>query len=265
MDILYTCYSDLSRHRLGRGILLVILNLFLGTAILGWTLVGTLCFPWILLGFKLFGKKSTPWITRWAIWFYGRVWQAFTRLFVRFDPIEFQANQFATPGIIVVNHRSFFDTYCMNMLPEPNICFSVRDWPFKIPIYNIFMTLAQYINIEKKTWNQSLDQARRVLASGGFVLIFPEGHRGKGKKMTRFYSGAFKMAVELGVPIIPICLTGTEDLLPPNRPYMAPAHIKTRVLDPIFPEDFKDFGPLAHQELKKTIKTTMARELDAMD
>ena len=49
----------------------------------------------------------------------------------------------------MVNHRSFFDTYCMNMLPVWDVCFAVRDWPFKIPVYSFFMGVARYLNIEK--------------------------------------------------------------------------------------------------------------------
>ena len=251
-------------QRRKRGILfLVLMNVFLMTAIVLWTFAGILIFPLTFLFLKYAAGKSTPWITRWCIWVYGRVWQFFTHLFVTFEPALFRLSQFETPGIIVVNHRSYFDTYCMNMLPVYDVCFAVRDWPFNIPLYNIFMNKAAYMNIEKFSWDKCLKYSRNTLDHGGFVLFFPEGHRSRTGEMTKFYSGAFKMAVETGAPIIPVCLSGTEELLPPTRHYMAPARIKMKVMNPVYPDTFQ--GEMAHRKMKKRVKQMMAKELAAME
>ncbi len=262
MSALYAYYTQRLQDRKTGLLFLGAMNLFLYAALFLWTLVGLVLFPVTFCCLRLAGR-STPWITRWCIWAYGRVWQAFTRFFVIFEPAQFQPHQFKTPGIIVVNHRSYFDTYCMNMLPVSDVCFAVRAWPFKIPVYRYFMEWAAYMNIEKFSWEQCLTRSRNTLARGGFVLFFPEGHRSRTGRMTRFYSGAFKMARETSTPIIPVCITGTQDLLPPGRHYMAPARIKMRVLDPVFPEGFE--GEMGHQAMKKTVKEIMARELAAMD
>jgi 1-acyl-sn-glycerol-3-phosphate acyltransferase len=244
-------------------IFLWIMNLFLILALALWTLGGLILFPFAFIFLKFINRRTTPWITRLAIWIYGRVWQGFSRVFVTFEPVQYLSSQFSTPGIIVVNHRSFFDTYCMNMLPVYDVCFAVRDWPFNIPVYSIFMKMAAYINIEKFSWEQAVARSKQTLEKGGFVLFFPEGHRSRSKAMTRFYSGAFKMAVEINAPIIPVCLTGTEDLLPPDRRYMAPARIKMKVLNPVFPDGFT--GEIGHQALKKKVKGLMEDELLSMD
>jgi len=263
MSSRHACYAERLQGRKRGTFFLIIMNAFLMTAIVLWTFAGLLLFPLAFLFLKFAAGKSTPWITRWCIWVYGRVWQFYTRLFVTFEPTQFWPAQFASPGIIVVNHRSFFDTYCMNMLPVFDVCFAVRDWPFNIPVYNIFMDKAAYINIEKFSWDKCLEYSRQTLDQGGFVLFFPEGHRSRTGKMTQFYSGAFKMAVKTGAPIIPVCLTGTEDLLPPARHYMAPARIKMKVLDPVYPKKFQ--GKMKHQKMKKEVKQMMAAELAAMD
>jgi len=125
------------------------------------------------------------------------------------------------------------------------------------------MENAAYMNIEKFSWDKNIAISRQTLNRGGFVVFFPEGHRSKTGKMTRFYSGAFKMAVETHVPIIPVCLIGTENLLPPERMHMAPARIKMKVLDPVHPRDFK--GEMKHHKIKKKVKQMMNAELAAMD
>lgn len=242
---------------------LLVMNLFLASAIILWTLSGLLLFPGAYLAMRTIGRRSTRQITRWCIWVYGRVWQFFTRAFVTFERARYRPSHFTVPGIIVVNHRSFFDTYCMNMLPVWDVCFAVRDWPFRIPVYNLFMEKAGYMNIEKFSWDKSLHRSKQTLNCGGFVLFFPEGHRNSSGRMTRFHSGAFKMAVETGAPVIPVCLTGTQDLLPRERWHMAPARVKMKVLDPIFPETFQ--GEMKHQAMKKKVKQLMAHELSIMD
>ncbi|MEA2059566.1 MAG: lysophospholipid acyltransferase family protein [Thermodesulfobacteriota bacterium] len=263
MSALYAFYTErLQRSKRG-ALFLMTMNFFLITAIVFWTFAGLLLFPLAFIFLKFAAGKSTQWITRWCIWIYGRVWQFFTSLFVTFGPALYRPDQFTVPGIIVANHRSFFDTYCMNMLPVYDVCFVVRDWPFKIPVYNIFMYMAAYMNIEKFSWEKCIERSRQTLARGGFVLFFPEGHRSRTWRMTRFYSGAFKMAVETGAPIIPICLTGTEDLLPPGRKYMAPARIKMKVLKPVNPKDFQ--GKMKQQQMKKKVKQLMSEELVAME
>ncbi len=263
MEALFNFYTNRLRDRTTGRMLILVMNLILGTAIVLWTLVSLLLFAPVFVFLKYGRGVTTSVITRWCIWMYGKVWQSFSRLFVIFEPVDYKESQFSTPGIIVVNHRSFFDTYCMNMLPVFNVCFAVRDWPFNIPVYNVFMKLAKYMNIEKFSWQTCINRASQTLSENGFVLFFPEGHRSKTFQMTRFYSGAFKLAVETNTPIIPVCLTGSQDLLPPNRRYMAPARIRMKVLDPVFPDEFS--GEMKHQELKKKVKSLMADQLSAMD
>lgn len=260
---LYTAYANKLFNGKQSPFLVFLMNLILMPVIILFTAAGLALFPFGFLFMKHLRGMSTSRITRKTIWIYGRVWQFFCRAFVRFEPIDFKPDQFSTPGIIVVNHRSFFDTYCMNMLPKSNICFAVRNWPFKIPVYNIFMNLAAYLNIEKFSWDKCVGRSKQTLKDNGFVLFFPEGHRSKGKGMTHFYSGAFRLAVDTGTPVIPVCLTGTQDLLPPGRLYMKPAHIKMKVLDPVFPGEVS--GKLKHHALKKKVKDTMEKHLASME
>ena len=263
MPQLYDYYTENLAHRKRGIIFLLAMNLFLGLIMLIWTVTGTALLPIFMLYFKLVKGQSAQCTTRWGIWMYGHVWQFFTGFFVQFDAFEHAGNEFLEPGIIVVNHRSFFDTYCMNMLPVWDVCFAVRDWPFKIPVYSFFMGVARYLNIEKFSWQKSLRIAQETLDRKGFILFFPEGHRSRDKQLTRYYSGAFKMAVETGAPIIPVCVTGTEELLPPSRHYKKPARIRMKALAPVFPEKFP--GETGHLEMKKAVKQMMARELAVMD
>ena len=260
---LYRLYEKCGSLPLVRFVIVIIMNIVLYPLMLAWTLVGVMLFPLGYIFMTLVMGRSVLWMTRKCVWIYGRVWQLMVGLFVDFDPIEIPGRPFDAPGIMVVNHRSYFDTYCMNMLPICDVCFAVRDWPFKIPIYSLFMKLAGYINIERNSWDETLEIAQKNIDNKRFILFFPEGHRARGNAMTRFYSGAFKLAVEHHVPVIPVCITGTQDLLPPTRYYLKPARIKMHVLDPVRPDQFN--GETGHLELQKAVKEKMARHLPRME
>jgi len=239
------------------------MNLIAVPLIIGWTVIGMILFPLAFMFMKFIQGHTTSFITRKCIWIYGRVWQFILSPFCDFSLQRIKGQPFKKPSIIVVNHRSFFDTYCMNMMPICDVCFAVRAWPFKIPLYNIFMNLAGYLNIETFSWKKALQISQKNFKGNSFILFFPEGHRSKDGCMTRFYSGAFKMAIENDVPVIPICLTGTQVLFPPNRYYLAPAKIKMKILDPVSPDQFE--GDMKHVAFKKHVKNLMAQSIKQMD
>jgi 1-acyl-sn-glycerol-3-phosphate acyltransferase len=261
--IIYNFYANKLDSKLLRQLFIFIVNIFIIPCIVLWTFAGILLFPLGLIVMQFFQGYSVSLLTRRCIWIYGRVWKFIFSLFVDFQKIDVSPEKFEHPGVIVVNHRSFFDTYCMNMLPIYDICFAVRAWPFKIFFYRLFMNMAGYLNIESDSWEEMVNISKTNFNENSFVLFFPEGHRSKNRELTNFYSGAFKLAIENNVPIIPICLTGTGDLLPPNRPFLAPAKIKIQVLDQVWPDEFE--GDMRHIKMKKYVKQLMDKKIKQMD
>ncbi len=227
-----------------------------------WTLLGVILFP---LGFGLW-KVVTGWspgrIMRHFIWIYGRGWMVIMSPFVRFRREGFPRGWNPGPGILVINHLSFFDTYCMALLPLFDVAFAVRAWPFRMFWYSYFMRLAEYLNVESWEWEEISRSGRRILEEGGSVLFFPEGHRSRDGQLQHFYSGAFRLAVETGRPVVPLCITGTDTLLPPGRFWLRPAAVTLRALEPVDPGDFP--GPEGHVRMRKKVKEMIARNLAEM-
>jgi 1-acyl-sn-glycerol-3-phosphate acyltransferase len=247
----------LSAERPGPAALLMTATVYPLLAV--WTAVGLATSPLLFLLWK--GAAGWPGgrIARHLIWVYGRIWMAIVAPFVRFHRENLAAAQFRQPGIFVVNHLSFFDTYCMALLPIFDITFAVRSWPFRIPCYAAFMRMAGYLDVERMNWEESLEAARRVIGCGGHLLFFPEGHRSRDGQLQRFYSGAFRLARELGCPVYPLCLTGTDRLLPPGRRWLQPTRIRLRALSAVDPARFD-----SHGELRRKVKALMAENLLAM-
>ncbi|NLT24573.1 MAG: 1-acyl-sn-glycerol-3-phosphate acyltransferase [Syntrophorhabdus sp.] len=221
-----------------------------------WTVAGIVFFVPLFACFKGITRWRNDRIMRLFIWLYGKGWLALMSPFVRFERVGFDEFDLEPPYVIVVNHRSFFDTYCMALLPLHDIAFAVRAWPFKMFWYAPFMRLAGYINVESGDWTQTVSAGRQILAGGGSVLFFPEGHRSRDGRLQRFFSGPFKLACETGARILPLCITGTDRLLPPGSWLMRPTTIRLEALAPIDPACFE--GSEAHMGLRKHTKGVMA-------
>ncbi len=224
-----------------------------------WTVLGICLFP---LGFCLW-KGVTRWsngrIMRHFVWVYGRIWLLLMSPFVRFRTHGLEQLRDAAPAVLVVNHQSYFDTYCMGLLPVYDIAFAVRAWPFRIPWYGWFMLLADYLNVESSEWEATREQGRRLVEAGSHLLFFPEGHRSRNGELGRFYGGAFRLASELGVKVVPLCITGTDQLLPPGRFSLRPSRVTLRVLPAVDPEEFS--GNDAHRKLCRAVKNRIADAL----
>jgi len=224
-----------------------------------WTLGCMAVFPAAFLLFKFGTRWSTERIVRFFIWIYGRGWIALVFPFVRFSRKGLEKAASIQPVILVVNHLSFFDTYCMALLPFYNVAFAIRSWPFRMYWYAPFMRMANYLDVETSGWNDASLQAKKILERGGNVLFFPEGHRSRNGALGRFYSGAFLLAVETGRPVIPLVISGTDVLLPPGRRRLHPARIRLEALPPVEPRRFS--GPTAHIQLKKVVREAIGRRL----
>jgi 1-acyl-sn-glycerol-3-phosphate acyltransferase len=239
----------------------ILMNLWAYPMMVLWTLFGMfVMFPVLMfVGFVI--RQDTDRRVRLLIWLYGRGWIALMRPFVKFRWQAAADDLFAQPGMIVVNHLSFFDTYFMGRIPNYNMAFAVRSWPFKMPWYGAFMRLAGYLDVEAMSFEESFAAARRVFEKGGLVVFFPEGHRSRNGRMHRFHSGAFKIAHAAGVPVIPVVIRGTDVLLGPGRLLLQPAEVTLTALPAFKPESFP--GPEGYFDLRQAVKAAMERELHA--
>lgn len=243
-------------------ILVALMNLWVYPLLFLWTLFGILVFP-ILFGLGLlFLRWPADRLARWFIWIYGRGWLVLMSPFVRFRRERMDRISPARPCLFVVNHFSFFDTYCMALLPVHDIVFAVRSWPFRLFWYSAFMRLARYLDVEGNSWEETLSNSQSVFAARGAVLFFPEGHRSRTGEIQRFYSGGFKVAIHAGVELIPLCLDGTDKLLPPGRKLFHPCTLRLRALEPIDTGEYRDID--GHIRLRKLVKERMSRELALM-
>ena len=250
------------KNRNRAGLLILPMNLWCYSLLLLWTLLGILVFPFAFATCLLFLRRSADQVARWFIWVYGRGWLLVMSPFVQFRREQMDRIEAGKPYLFVVNHLSFFDTYCMALLPVHDITFAVRSWPFRMFWYSGFMRLARYLDVEGSSWEETLSHCRDTFVSAGAVLFFPEGHRSRDGELQRFYSGAFKAAISTGVALVPLCIDGTDRLLPPGRRWLHPCRVRLRALAPIDTREY--VGADGHSRLRKLVKQRMSEALADM-
>jgi 1-acyl-sn-glycerol-3-phosphate acyltransferase len=244
-------------------ILYITMNIWVYSLLITWTVIASvIAFPALVL-WRLLTRWSFVKIMRLFVWIYGRGCLLIFRPFTRFQYHEVCRELLPNPGIIVVNHLSFFDTYMLSLLPAFNFNVCLRSWPFRMPWYSFFMRIAEYLDMESSSWEEIVTAAEKVKQEKHYMIIFPEGHRSRTGKLRRFYSGAFKLATELNLPILPLCVTGTHEFQPPGRWWLKPAQIKLKLLPPVYPEAYS--GERAHVDMRKDVHRQMVDAIEQME
>jgi 1-acyl-sn-glycerol-3-phosphate acyltransferase len=241
-----------------RRIRAILLNLMFYPLMALWVVAGILASPLCLALWKVCTGWNWARIVRHLISIHGYGLIVIVSPFVRFE--REGLDRIERPCIMVVNHLSFFDSYFMASLPFHDITFAVGAWPFKMYWYTLFMRLARYLDVENSDWNEVIRTCQETFALKGTVLFFPEGHRSKTGQLQPFYTGAFRLSKETGVPIVPLCITGTGTMLPPGNSFLHPCRVRLRALDPVDPAAFP--GDSGHVEMRKEVRNRMARALE---
>lgn len=234
---------------------IVVMNVWVWTWMLVETLVALPLSPLLLVLWRVVTRWPLGKIVRHLISLYGRFWLWIVSPFARCRVVGVDHSKLTGPHILVANHLSFFDVFFLSALPVFDVVTCLRSWPFKMPWYAPFMRWAEYVDVERLPWDKVVDEVGRLVGEGHCVLLFPQGHRSRDGRLGRFYSGAFKLAVRLQVPIAPICISGSGQVLPPGRRWMAPADVQVECLEPIDPAAFP--GDLGHVALRKHVKELM--------
>lgn len=144
-------------------------------------------------------------------------------------------------SVIVVNHRSTADMFFGPFFTTGNTTVFVRSWPFRLWGFGWFMRRAKYIDVEKMDMPRFIEGPGRDLCRCGVsFLVYPEGHRSRTGRLQPFQSGAFVMAAGLNIPVVPVCMTGTEVFLSMKDPIIRPTKVEIRILPPIEPSSFPE-------------------------
>ncbi|MCS7080276.1 MAG: 1-acyl-sn-glycerol-3-phosphate acyltransferase [Chloracidobacterium sp.] len=164
------------------------------------------------------------------------------------------------PAVIMANHQSLLDIPVLFAFLPFQFRILAKKELFRIPFLGWFLWRAGHIPVDRGNRSATLltmRMARKVLAAGLPIVIFPEGTRNTQPAQTKaFKPGGFRLAQEAGVPIIPVTIYGTAAFLPARTWRLTPCPVFMTVHPPIPPQ-----GSL--EDLMREVAAVMNRQLAA--
>lgn len=129
--------------------------------------------------------------------------RSYTALFMGSVKVFGQENLPPGAKIIVANHANMTDSFLLPSIIRENLHFLIQADAFKLPFFGGLLRKAEQIPVAKGRGNEALNTALNWLTRGDAVVIYPEGLLNHGKEFHRAGSGATRLAIESGAPIIP--------------------------------------------------------------
>ncbi len=119
------------------------------------------------------------------------------------------------PAIVMPNHLSFLDSVILGVFARRNIWFMGKNSEFMNPFMRWFLRIAKAFPVRRYTIDiQAIRNSIRVIRGGHVLGIFPEGERSWDGRMLPFKYGTIRLVLALGVPVIPVGISGSYELLP---------------------------------------------------
>jgi 1-acyl-sn-glycerol-3-phosphate acyltransferase len=122
-------------------------------------------------------------------------------------------------AIYCANHQSAMDIPILFVNLPVQFRFVAKRSLFRMPFMGWHLKRSGHIPVDRERPREairSLDAAAEKIRAGSSVMLFPEGHRSRNGKMGQFKSGSFYLAIQAGVPVVPITLNGTRAVLKPD-------------------------------------------------
>ena len=155
---------------------------------------------------------------------------------------------FSKPAVVICNHQSHLDLACQ-LIFTPNIVFLTNQWVWNNPIYGLLIRNAEFYPVAEGI-DELLPRLRSLVKRGYSIAVYPEGTRSKDCRIGRFHQGAFYIAEQLGLDILPMYLYGPGRILPKKTYHLRKGPISIEVGDPITQLKLWEMGDCKSQASK---------------
>jgi 1-acyl-sn-glycerol-3-phosphate acyltransferase len=146
------------------------------------------------------------------------------------------------PFVFLSNHQSQFDILAaVRSIPVPFRVLAKREL-FLIPVFGWVLRLSGFVAIDRRNREraiQSLEKAALRIRRGESLLIYAEGTRSPDGALLPFKKGGFILAIQAGVPVVPMTILGSRAVLPKGSLKIRPGTITVSLGDPIDPRQFR--------------------------
>jgi 1-acyl-sn-glycerol-3-phosphate acyltransferase len=182
--------------------------------------------------------------------------------------LDVTGREHVQPGhtyLVMSNHQSLYDVPVLFHVIGPNVRMIAKKELFSVPLFGPALAAGGFISIDREDRKRaiaSLQRARDLLESGTHVWISPEGTRSRSGELLPFKKGAFYLALEAQLPILPVTIAGTRDALPADGlRSTAGASVRVTLHAPIYTRPFAEHGKKGRDELMTVVHDALERGL----
>lgn len=187
--------------------------------------LGSICF-----GGKWWGYYPAKWWSKFIMWI------SLCRVTVRgVNNLDKK-----TSYIFVCNHQGAYDIFAIYGWLGHNFKWMMKQALRHIPMVGYACYRAGHIYVDKSSPSairNTMETAEKQLRGGMSVVVFPEGTRSKNGRLGNFKRGAYMLAQEFNLPVVPVTIDGSYDIMPISAKLPRPGHIILTIHKPIEPTD----------------------------
>lgn len=221
-------------------------------------IVNTAVLALIIIAISPFDRKGN------FIHYIGKFWSLLnvylsgTRMYVRGKERLKKGRSY----IIMSNHQSLFDVWALIGRMPLQLRWVVKSSIKKMPLFGLALERMGHIYVDRKRLKDTsngLNSAVQKIRKGVSIVIFPEGTRSKDGMLQKFHRGGAAIAIQSGVPILPVTVNGSRFVLPKGTLALMPGKIEMIIGEPIDPTRFTEEKK---DDLIEEVKAAIEKNLD---
>ena len=152
---------------------------------------------------------------------------------------------FNKPAVYICNHQSHLDLPCQLML-TPKMVILTKDWVWNNPLYGLIVREAEFYPVSAGI-EQLMPKLKSLVERGYSIALYPEGTRSENCRIGRFHKGAFAIAEQLGLDVVPMFLYGPGRILPKKTYHLRRGPIYMELGRPVTRAELNKMGDLRTQ------------------
>ena len=204
-------------------------------AFLPWLGISTVSFGAVAVGLaKLSPRAAFHMGTLWS-WLLCRA---------NWTSVTIEGREKADPNqsyVIMSNHQSNFDVLAFYGHWGRQFRWVMKEELRNVPGLGWYCAAGGHVFVDRSNREKSiasLEAAKERIRDGISVVFFPEGRRSRDGRLQDFKTGGFRMAQDLGLPILPVSISGARHVLPDKTLKLIPGRIKITIHDPVLPDEY---------------------------
>ncbi len=164
--------------------------------------------------------------------------------------------------VVVANHQSHFDIFIIYGWLPVNFRWVIKSQLRKAPVLGYTCYKMGHVFVDRsnpEVAKRSIEEAKPKIHNGTSIMFFPEGTRSNDGELLPLKQGAFRFAIELGIPILPVTITGSKNVLPNQTTSLFPGKAKMIIHDAI---DIDNYDISTIRDLMEKAKESIQKGLD---